>query len=158
MTDEAIDVGSREEYRQSLIGFFPDLTREEFAELSPHLELRAIPTDTVISGEGERVAYLGLLIDGRLSVRKANEFSDRPVLVAILGGGAVFGEGVLTGNSRADVTLAAMEESRVLLVGFDKLEEIIRDNPALGVKILSRCLKVCSKRLQGATARIVDIL
>lgn len=143
---------------QSLTGFIPDLTREESAGLAPDLESCVFPAGTTICREGEQVSYTGFLISGKLSVRKSNNFSGRSILVALLEGRAVFWERCLTGPYTADVSITAMEESLTLFLSSDRAGEIIRDNPSLGVKILANCLKVSSRRLQGATSRIVDIL
>lgn len=143
---------------QSLARFIPSITREEFTDLASWIESRTFPAGTALSSEKERTSYLGFLLTGKLSVRKTNKFSGRPALLAVLEEGAIFGERNLAEGLPADVSLEAMEESRALLLPCDRVREVIRDNPTLGVKILSSCLKVVGRRLQGATARIVDIL
>ncbi|MFP3983685.1 MAG: Crp/Fnr family transcriptional regulator [Desulfurivibrionaceae bacterium] len=156
MTDG--DIENREVSWESFARFIPSITREEFADLVSWIESRTFPAGTVLSNEKERASYIGFLLTGKLSVRKTNKFSGRPALLAILEEGAIFGERNLAEGLPADVSLETMEESRALLLPCDKVRQVIRDNPALGVKILSSCLKVVGRRLQGATARIVDIL
>ncbi|MFO7761228.1 MAG: cyclic nucleotide-binding domain-containing protein [Desulfobia sp.] len=158
MSAEAVNFENREVSWQLFARFISSITREEFGDLAPYLDLQVFPVGTVINSEGERSPYLGFLLTGKLSVRKANDFSGRSTLVAVLEKGAIFGERGLAGGLPADVSLGAMEESRALLLSYDRARQIIRNNPSLGVKILFSCLRVTGRRLQGSTTRIADIL
>jgi CRP-like cAMP-binding protein len=107
---------------------------------------------------GEPGDFLGFLVEGKLAVKMETIFPGKFILVAVLERGSLVGEiSAVDGGSR-HATVVAAEKSRLLILSCEKMEQMLRQTPALGLKLLRRIIHVLGHRLDKASDRLARLL
>ena len=136
----------------------PGISEDEFQVLQSYLTYRVFPRDRVVMQEGDPGDFMGFLVQGKMAIRKETSFDGKYILIAILEKGSIFGEiSVVEPNPRT-ATVSALEECHALILSHENAQEIMATYPELGVKLLSKILRVVGVRLQRSAARIADVL
>jgi CRP/FNR family cyclic AMP-dependent transcriptional regulator len=134
------------------------LNEEEIGELCSYLEFRDWRKDEVLMNDGEQGDFMGFVLDGKLAVKKETRFPGRFTLIAILDRGAMVGEISAVDRGLRTATVAAMEDSSLLVLSCDNLEKMEHENPALAFKVLKRVIHVLSLRQRRAYDRLSTLL
>ncbi len=137
---------------------FPFLTREEVEELCPYLEARSWEAGETVIAAGGRGEFMGFLVEGKLAVKKETSFPGKFIVLAVLNGATIVGENALVQKKAHSTTVVAMEESHLLLLKVDAMEQLLQDNPLLGIKLLKRILYIVSLRLENAGERLAKLM
>ena len=137
---------------------FKFLTKEELADICPYLEFRSWRKGEVLMNDGEQGDFMGFVLDGKLAVKKETNFPGRFTLIAILDRGAMVGEISAVDRGLRTATVAAMEDSSLLVLSCDELERLIAEKPALSFKLLKRIIHVLSLRQRRAYDRLSALL
>jgi CRP/FNR family transcriptional regulator, cyclic AMP receptor protein len=137
---------------------FSFLAGEEIKTFCDYLNLRVFPADAILMAEGESGDFMGFLVKGRLAVKKETSFAGKYILLAILDPGSMVGEISVMNQCRRTAAVTAMEESQLLILNSQRMNELIEREPRLGIKIMRRIIQVLSLRLQGADDRLVKLL
>jgi CRP-like cAMP-binding protein len=136
----------------------PGISEEEFQILNSYLTYRVFPRDRVVMQEGDPGDFMGFLLKGKMAIRKETSFDGKYILIAILEKGSIFGEiSVVEPNPRT-ATVSALEECHALVLSHENAQKVIAAYPELGIKLLSKILRVVGRRLQRSAARIADVL
>lgn len=143
---------------QDFSSFLPGITEKEFQALNNYLTYTVFPQDTIVMTEGDPGDFMGFLVKGRMAIRKETSFDGKYILIAILEEGAIFGENSVIESNPRNATVSALEECHTLILSHAKAQEIITLYPELGVKLLSKILRVVSIRLRKSASRIADVL
>ena len=134
------------------------LGEEEVGELCPYLEFREWRKDEILMNDGEQGDFMGFVLDGKLAVKKETRFPGRFTLIAILDRGAMVGEISAVDRGLRTATVAAMEDSRLLVLPCDNLEKMENEKPALAFKLMKRIIHVLSLRQRRAYDRLSTLL
>ncbi len=137
---------------------FKFLTKEEVFDICPYLELRSWSKGDVLMNDGEQGDFMGFVLDGKLAIKKETNFPGRFTLIAILDRGAMVGEISAVDRGLRTATVAAMEDSSLLVLSCDELERLIAEKPALSFKLLKRIIHVLSLRQRRAYDRLSALL
>jgi CRP-like cAMP-binding protein len=137
---------------------FNFLSSHEIEKLCSYLELREWQADTVVMKQGAKENYVGFLLDGKLAVKKKKGDWGKNIIIAILEKGAMVGEGAFIESGPRSNDVIAIEPSRLLTLTAPKMEEMIKQNPLLAVKLMKRMLFIMSIRLRMASDRISELL
>jgi len=137
---------------------FKFISADEVGELCPYLEFREWRKGEVLMNDGEQGDFMGFVMDGKLAVKKETKFPGRFTLIAILDQGAMVGEISAVDRGLRTATVAAMEDSRLLVLSCDSLERMENEKPALAFKILKRIIHVLSLRQRRAYDRLSTLL
>jgi CRP-like cAMP-binding protein len=132
-------------------------TDEDFEHLAPFLEIVDYPKDTVIFKEGDEGDFICFVISGKLEVKKLTEFKGNQIILAILGKGAMVGELSLFDQHYRSATVETAEDTTLLILRNSALDDLIKNHPYIGVKILKGFIRVLSLRLRKATERLTTI-
>ncbi|MCO6452740.1 MAG: cyclic nucleotide-binding domain-containing protein [Caldilineales bacterium] len=108
---------------------FADLTDEERASVAERLHLQHFAASEVIISEDSASEALFLVEHGGVRLNYG------PVTLATLGAGAVFGESDVFLGRRRSVSAVATGETDVWALSRRDLEQIVHDNPGIGVKL-----------------------
>lgn len=141
-----------------LLQCFPTLTAEECEEVYAYLELQKFPKDATLMSQGDTGDFMGIVLDGRLAIKKETAFPGKFVLIAILEKGAMVGEVAIADETIRTASVVAMEDSSLLVLANKNADILFREKPAIAVKMLRRILKVVGGRLQLASARLAQLL
>lgn len=134
------------------------LTQEEIVSVRPYLDHRICEAGEVIMNDGEPGDFMGFVLSGKLAVKKETNFPGRFTLVAILDTGAMVWElSEVNGGSRT-ANVVAMQKTEMLLITCDHLEQILAEQPVLGIKLLKRIIHVLSLRQGSAYDRLSSLL
>ena len=101
---------------------------------------------------------MGFLLEGKLAVRKETSFDGKHILLAILEPGTMVGEISVVARENRNASVAAIEDSTLLVLSGDDFEKLVNRNSVLGVKFLSHIVKVVSLRLRKADDRLSRLL
>lgn len=143
---------------EMLLQSFPSLTAEECEDVYAYLELQKFPKDATLMSQGDAGDCMGIVLDGRLAVKKETAFPGKFVLIAILEKGAMVGEVAVADKTLRTASVVAMEDSSLLILANKNANILFSEKPAIGVKMLRRILKVVGGRLQLASARLAQLL
>lgn len=134
-----------------------DFSRPELRTIGQYLDHEKVGAGSLICREGEKSAFLCILVEGKAAVVKEARDRKRKVLAEIRKGQA-FGEMSLFDGEPRSASVYADEETAVLVLTKDKLDRMIRENPALGAKLLLMLSKTLSQRLRLTNGKLVDHL
>ena len=156
MTDVATTVCDLD--HDTLKAVFKFLSREEVSEICPYLEFRSWAKGEVLMNDGEQGDFMGFVLDGKLAIKKETNFPGRFTLIAILDRGAIVGEISAVDRGLRTATVAALEDTSMLVLSCDDLQRLISENHALGFKLLKRIIHVLSLRQRRAYDRLSALL
>jgi CRP-like cAMP-binding protein len=128
------------------VGLFEGLSRADLKRLARSTEEVEVPAGTVLARQMERGDAMFLVIKGRVTVRRGTR------RISDIGPGGVFGELALIDGLPRSATVAAAEDSTVLVVPRSEFQGLLVDRPPVArklLKILSLKLRETDRRLLG---------
>ncbi len=136
---------------------FAYLDEDDAAALAPYLECRQAAAGEVLWREGDSCQFLAFIVAGRLDVTKETELAGKKVIVGVYGRGSVAGELCIMDGSPRAVTATALEETSLLLLSRAHLEELLKKDPPLGIKVLKGLLLAVTIRLKKSFDRLLAL-
>lgn len=141
------------------------LSKEELDDLARRLPDKRLRKGEVLYGPGERGGGLFILKEGRVRVYRTDAEGGEFTL-EVLGAGTGFGEMSLGPGWLRAAYAQAVEPLLVTSLTRENLENLIRRNPEVGVRmvrLLSERLRLAHNRLadfasKGATARLASLV
>jgi CRP-like cAMP-binding protein len=112
------------------IPLFSDLKRDELSRVMEKIEAKKFAQGEPICQEGDPGNSIFIISQGRVSVLRQAAGKGRIVLNE-LKEGDFFGEFGFFSNSRRQATVEALEDTEVLEIGKEDLEEMIREYPGI---------------------------
>lgn len=137
---------------------FSFLTADEMREFFPFLEFREWQSAEVVMKSGDPADFMGFLVEGKLAVKMEAIFPGKYILVAVLERGGLVGEVSVVEGGRRHATVVATENSHLLVLSREKMEMMLKQSPALGLKILRHIIHVLGHRLSKASDRLARLL
>ncbi|MFO7152017.1 MAG: Crp/Fnr family transcriptional regulator [Bacillota bacterium] len=131
---------------------FSELTGEELEKVKKLVNTRECKKGTVIFFEGDPGDALYFVESGKVKVYKSDD-EGREYILHIFGEGDVFAETVFLGGNTYPATAEAVEDSVVGFIKNEDLEELIRSNPDLSLKII----KIMASRLRDSQEKIKNL-
>ncbi len=158
---------SAEEEAQFLseVDVLEPLSREELDKLARRLPDRRLGEGEFLYGPGERGEGLFTIKRGRVRVY-ATDPQGGEFTLEVVGEGTVFGEMALGPRRLRAAYARAVEPSLVAFLSRGDLEDLVRDNPEVGirlVRLLSDRLRVCHDRMadfanKNVSARLASLI
>ncbi len=133
------------------------LSWSQTIQVARYCSFREAAAGETIVAEGEREAFLCLVVEGELDVVKRDS-SGSPRVLAPLGPGTSFGEMSLLDGEPRSATVAARTEAVLLTVSAENLERLVNERPELGVEVFRRLGRVASRHLRRTSGALVDAL
>lgn len=134
------------------IPLFRDLPYEDLQAISQLARVRNYKKNMIIFMEGEPGEALYFVISGKVKVSMITK-DGREQILHILQHGDVFAEVVLIDRGPYPASAEMIETGQIGMLMNDDIEEAIRKNPDLALKIL----KIMSKRLRLAQIQVRDL-
>ncbi len=161
--DNLVLLGDGESYKQELCSMiertqmFKEFSRAEVEALARYARAYGVDAGKVIFKEGQKAAYLCIIVEGKVDVLKQNE--DRVAKkINTIRDGRSFGEMAVIDDMPHSATTVASGPVKLVMITKQKLEHLTSDNAALGVKVLWELAKLMSLRLRQTTGTLVDRL
>lgn len=136
---------------------FHGLSEEQAAQLKTYFSMRTVAVREELWHEGEPGEYLAFVLSGCMQLKKDTEFGGKQVVVGVFSAGAVIGELSFSRNDVRVVTAAALEECQLAILTRERFDALVRDYPALGVRLLESVLQAACKRLEMSYERLASI-
>lgn len=144
-------------HKEQLI-LFNFLDEEEVEKILPYFDVVKYQKGKIIFNEGDEGDYIGIILSGILEVKKQTEFKGRQVIIASHREGSCVGEMALANeNKPRSATVAASENSELIILSRDSLDSLIDQFPSTGAKILKGLNQVLAIRLRKAAERLAKI-
>jgi len=137
---------------------FSFLSPEEMVALCTYLEFREWQPAEVVMKGGDSGEFMGFLVEGKLAVKMEAIFPDKFILVAVLERGSLVGEIAVVGGGHRHATVVATEKSQLLILSREKMDLLLRQAPALGLKLFRQIIHVLGHRLCKASDRLSRLL
>lgn len=134
-----------------------ELDGGEVAHLVSLLRAYAVPKGTVLFREGDAAGYMGMVLDGRLVVAKANEEDATKPLYSMTAG-KVFGEMAMLDGEPRSATVMAAADSVIAVLLREHFEQLCEARPVVALKLLRRLGRLLSQRLRRVSGLLVDYL
>lgn len=124
----------------------------------PYFEVVRYKKGDILFHEGDEGDYIGIILSGVLEVKKNTEFKGKQVIIASLKEGSFVGEMSLVNDKEPrSATVAASEDSELLVLSRESLDSLIDQHPSVGAKILKGLNQVLAIRLRKAVERLASI-
>jgi len=136
---------------------FKDWSWDELDTLSSYMAGYRARAGDLLFEEGEPGDAMGLLLSGRIEVRKRDAEGVRQVVAHIVAG-RTFGEMAAIDSEKRSATCVATEPCVLALLPKAQFQRILLVNEALGIKLLLRVTRALSQRLREVNDVLVDFL
>ncbi|MDK2918619.1 MAG: hypothetical protein PWQ37_1352 [Candidatus Petromonas sp.] len=135
---------------------FKSFTDEELEKLAQISRIKVYKEDEIIFREGEKESSFYIILKGCISVFKYNERNEEIVLGKICSGG-VMGETAIV-NKNYYVNAKAMEFVELLIIEQVQIEELIKKDLGIAVKLLQMFVDKLSFKLEKTNKLYADYI
>ncbi len=136
---------------------FKDWSMEELDTLSSYMAGYRAQAGVLLFQEGDAGDSMGLLLSGKIEVRK-NDAAGVAQTVAHIVSGRTFGEMAAIDGEQRSATCVTSEPCVLAVLPKSQFDRMLIVNEALGTKLLLRVTKVLSQRLREVSGALVDFL
>ena len=112
------------------VALFAELTPAELEELAGASEAQDLRRGDVLFREDDDPDRLYVVVEGRIAIAKRS-VDGRESVVALMESGDLFGEMGLFERLGRSAEARALEQSRVLVIGYDPIREVYENRPEL---------------------------
>ena len=134
-----------------------NLPPAEILSAARYFSLSHIEQGNVIFNEGDMGTFMGLIIEGKVSVQKSNQDGE-DVELANLPKGRTFGEMAVLDGERRSAKCIAATDCTLLILSKETLEKMIFESPKIAAKVIRAIAISLSRRLRMADGKLVDFL
>ena len=134
-----------------------NLPPAEILSAARYFSLSHIEQGNVIFNEGDMGTFMGLIIEGKVSVQKSNQDGE-DVELANLPKGRTFGEMAVLDGERRSAKCIAATDCTLLILSKETLEKMIIESPKIAAKVIRAIAISLSRRLRMADGKLVDFL
>jgi len=124
-----------------------ELDEGEVQEFAKHFKVYKLAEGDVLFNEGDPEAYMGVLIKGKLAVLKPDA-DGLLQKISDIGPGKTVGEMSLIDGQPRSASIHVVEEAFVMVLYQGRFDEILVNQPKLGVKLLMYLMRLMSARLR----------
>ncbi len=136
----------------TLLNNFPPA---EILSAARYFSINHIAIDEIIFEEGDQGTFMCLIIEGIVSVQKANQ-DDENIELARLGKDRTIGEMAVLDGERRSASCYAATDCSLLILSKDSLEKMILETPRVAAKVIRAIAVSLSRRLRMADGKLVD--
>ncbi len=129
------------------VEIFKDLTEKEIKLLIENIEIKNYRSDSYIFNEHMPSNKLFILFEGEVELFKKSPLGEEKRLV-IFNKYDFFGESSLIENEPHTTSARTLMDTIVVILTKSKFQELLNTNPSTAVKILSRIVKVMTRRMR----------
>ena len=140
----------------SEIPLFDSLNYEEIQEIEKRLILKNLDKGALIYKQGSPGRSVCFVVQGELSVIKRADDGD--VNIATVGKGESVGEIAIIDGLTRSADVLAITEASVLILKQDDFDNLVEEQPAIGVKVLKTLAKSLSRTLRDRSEVLARLM
>ncbi len=131
-----------------------DFTQEEIKRLCEFLTRREVAAGEKVFSLGEKDFYLSYIIQGKVVIKKDYEGEEEKIIVTF-SPNTFFGEISLVDGLPRSASAVAKGDTVIACLPKQAYEDILAQDPVLGVKLQTSIMKVLAKRLRFTTLEYI---
>lgn len=135
--------------------FFEGLSNQEIEKILEQCQLKQYPQDSALIEEGKHKKLLFIIYSGQFKIVKSIAEGEEKIIGKITDG-ETFGELSFFDNLPPGVVIS-IAEVKVLEIDEVGFSELIGKEPFLGIKILSRLMRITSARMRTLNDQIASL-
>ena len=134
-----------------------EFTFAQIKKLAAYMDVYRVPEETVLFFEGDKSAFLVLIVKGQVHVVKFDS-QRNPKRIATLGSGKTIGEmSIIDGEPRSASAVTATE-STLMAMTTEKFNRLLDEWPRVAVVLVLKISKLMSQYLRQTSGRLIDHL
>lgn len=126
-------------------------------KLAACMDVYQVPPETVLFYEGDKSAYLVLIISGQVHVVKFNSRRN-PKRITTLGPGKTIGEMTIIDGEPRSASAVTATETTLLVMTAENFKRLIQEWPRVAVILVLKVAKLMSQYLRQTSGRLIDHL
>lgn len=130
---------------------------ERIKKLVRYMSVYEVPADTVLFCEGEKNAYMVLIVKGRVDVIKFDSHR-RPRKITSLGPGKTIGEMSIIDGEPRSASAVTGSETVLFVMTAEQFESLNEALPGIGITLALKIAKQMSQYLRQTSGRLIDHL
>ncbi len=136
--------------------FFDGFSEKEVEKVISLSVLKEYDKNDVVVQEGKLSEMLCVIYSGQLKIEKSIDQGETKVIDTI-SDGDTFGEVSFFNRLPPSVSVICIEETKILEISEMDFAELIKSDPVLGLKILSRLMTITSARVRSLHDQIASL-
>jgi CRP/FNR family transcriptional regulator, cyclic AMP receptor protein len=136
---------------------FEEFSREEMAQIGPHMRVYKVAANEPIINEGETGDYLVVLLHGMVDVIKKDREGHVKRIAVVVAGQSLGEMSMIDGEPRF-ASCVALEETTFAVLTRPELQSILNSAPKLAAKILLKLMFLLAGRLRQTSAKLVNLI
>jgi aspartate ammonia-lyase len=138
------------------VELFKDLSDEEITLISKNLEEKSFEPNTIFFSENTTRKNIYIIFEGEVELFKKTPFGEEKRLT-FFSKFDFLGEGVIMDDSPHTTSARTALKTDFFIISKDRFQELLKDHSDIALKILSRVVKVISRRMRHANIRSINI-
>ncbi len=122
-----------------------------------YMRLKKAPKGATLFREGAVESFMCIIVTGRVRIEKEGQ-SARKKSITEIGPGQILGELSLTEEQPRSASAVAVDEVTFLMLTREDFERLASELPLLGVRVLSRIVRLLGERLRRTSGMLADYL
>ncbi|HEX5337956.1 MAG TPA: cyclic nucleotide-binding domain-containing protein [Gallionella sp.] len=139
------------------VQMFRDFEWTQIEALSAYLQLYQASPGAVLFREGDHGDFMCIVLKGKLEIHKEDHLGVDKTVATVLPGRSL-GEMTMVDGEARSATAIAVSDATLAVLTQENFQNIVRDKPALAVKMLLKVAQLLSQRLRHTSGILVDFL
>jgi CRP-like cAMP-binding protein len=132
---------------------FATLDERQRSRIGDLMTIRNFDAGTTIIRQGSSAVALYLLLEGRVEVSREPEEGGRPIPLAVLEPGEVFGEMAVLDDDTRSTSVTATEPTKCALLSRWELLQELRRHPEIAIELI----RVLARRIRSLNERLATL-
>lgn len=139
---------------------FSGLSDAELEKIVPWVKQKEYEAGSTIFQEGDKAEELFVLEEGRIAIQMSlpleqGKFSNK-VTVDVLSSGEIFGWSAKVEAHSYCLAATCLQNVKALSINGNKLNNIMRDHPGIGIEVLGKIVQIMASRLEETRALLIS--
>ena len=129
----------------------------QIKRLAAYIDVYQVPKDMVLFYEGDKSAYLVLIVTGQVYVMKFDAMRN-PRHIATLGPGKTIGEMCIIDGEPRSASAVTATDTTLLVMTAEKFNILMEEWPRVGAILVLKIAKLMSQYLRRTSCKLIDNL
>jgi len=130
---------------------------EQIKKLARYMTVYTVAQDTVLFCEGQKAAYMVLIVKGRVDVVKFDS-NRTPRKITTLGPGKTIGEMSIIDGEPRSASAVTGSDATLFVMTSDQFNDLNQALPGIGIMLVLKIAKQMSQYLRQTSGRLIDHL
>ena len=132
-------------------------TFAQVQKLATYVDVYQVPAETVLFYEGDKNAFLVLIVKGAVRVVKFDSLR-KPKHITTVGSGRTIGEMSLIDGEPRSASAVTAHETLLLVITAEKFSRLMQTLPVVALVLVMKIAKLMSQYLRQTSGRLIDNL